>query len=273
MRKLTSIFLSILLIIGVLAGCSSQSDQTIKVGISSSDTKVWEFIKQQAKKKGLDIQIVTFNDYVQPNLALSDGSLDANAFQTVSYFNEFKKQRNLDLTAIGSTVLAPMGVYSKKYKDITQIPNGATITIPNEASNGGRALLLLEKAGLLKLKEGFNGKGLTEVIESNPKNLKIVTIAAPQTPRSMDDAAAAVINNGIAVSAGLSPVKDPIFSEDKTAKPYINIIATQTKNKDNANLKKLVKIYQSPEVAEYIKKVYNGGVIPTIVPISEIENL
>jgi D-methionine transport system substrate-binding protein len=273
MRKLSSIFLSILLIIGVLAGCSSQSGQTIKVGISSSDTKVWEFIKQQAQKEGLDIQIVTFNDYVQPNLALSDGSLDANAFQTVSYFNEFKKQRNLDLTAIGSTVLAPMGVYSKKYKNITQIPNGATITIPNEASNGGRALLLLEKAGLLKLKEGFNGKGLTEVIESNPKNLKIVTVAAPQTPRSMDDAAAAVINNGIAVSAGLSPVKDPIFSEDKTAKPYINIIATQTKNKDNANLKKLVKIYQSPEVAEYIKKVYNGGVIPTIVPVSEIENL
>jgi D-methionine transport system substrate-binding protein len=166
-----------------------------------------------------------------------------------------------------------MGIYSKKYKDISQIPNGATITIPNEASNGGRALLLLEKAGLLKLKAGFSGKGLTEAIASNPKKLNIVTVAAPQTPRSMDDAAAAVINNGIAVSAGLSPINDPIFREDKTAKPYINIIATQTKNKSNDNLQKLVKIYQSPEVAAYIKKIYNGGVIPTVVPVSEIENL
>lgn len=272
MKKWFVLMLSFLLATNILIGCSNQ-DNVIKVGISGSDTRIWDYIKQKAQKEGIEIQIVKFSDYVQPNLALADGDIDANAFQTITYFNEFKKERNLDLTAIGTTVLAPMGVYSKKYKDISQIPDGSTITIPNDPTNAGRALLLLQKAGLIQLRAGFNGKGSVEAITHNPKNLKIIPVAAPQTPRTLDDAAAAVINNGIAVDAGLKPTKDPIFREDQTAKPYINIIAVQTKNKNNPNLQKLVKLYQSEDVKEHIEKVYDGGYIPTFIPITEIENL
>lgn len=270
--------LSVLTLIAVVAttavGCSSKAeDTTIKLGISSSDTRVWEYVQQKAEKEGLTIELVTFNDYVQPNLALNDGSIDANAFQTISYLNQFNQERNMNLKPIGTTVIAPMGIYSKKYKDVKGIPNNATITIPNDMTNGGRALLLLEQAGLITLKEGFNGKGLTEAIQGNPKNLKIVPVAAPQTPRSMDDAAAAVINNGIAVSAGLSPTKDPIFAEDETAKPYINVIATKAERVNDPTLKKLVEIYQTDDVKKKIEEVYQGGMIPTFVPIKDIENL
>ncbi|WP_044642642.1 MetQ/NlpA family ABC transporter substrate-binding protein [Risungbinella massiliensis] len=264
---------TILLALGSLVGCSSNAEETtVKVGISGSDTQVWDFIAKKAEKEGVKIEVVTFSDYVQPNLALADGSIDANAFQTIAYLNQFKNERKLDIKPIGTTVIAPMGIYSKKYKNINDIPNGSTITIPNDLTNGGRALLLLEKAGLIKMKADFNGKGLTESIESNPKNLKIVPVAAPQTPRSMDDAAAAVINNGIAVSAGLSPVNDPIFREDETAKPYINVIAAQTKRANEPALQKLVELYQSEDVHKYIEQIYKGGTIPVVTPVSEIEN-
>jgi D-methionine transport system substrate-binding protein len=273
MRKIIVILLSLFVITGALTGCGQAKGETIKVGITGSDTRVWDYIKEKAKKEGINIEVVTFNDYVQPNLALADGDIDANAFQTITYFNEFKKQRHLSLTAIGTTVLAPMGLYSKKYKEVKSIPNGSTITIPNDPTNAGRALLLLQKAGLIGLKKGFDGHGSIEAITSNPKKLNIVPVEAPQTPRSLEDAAAAVINNGIAVDAGFNPIKDPIFREDQTAMRYINIIAVQTKDKDNPKLQKLVKIYQSKDVQKQIEKIYKGAQIPTVVPISEIENL
>jgi D-methionine transport system substrate-binding protein len=278
MKKLLTIILAALLL--VTAGCGSnqtsgtaKEEKTIKLGISGSDTRVWDFVKQKAKKEGIHIEIVKFSDYVQPNIALAEGEIDANAFQTIAYFNAFKKERNLDLTAIGTTVIAPMGLYSKKIKSVKDIKNGDQIAVPNDVTNLGRALLLLGKAGLVQLKEGFDGKGGLENITGNPKNLKITPMAAGQTPRALDDVAASIINNGIAVDAGFNPSKDPIFREDKTAKPYINIIATQTKNKNDKTLKKLVEIYQTDEVANYIKEVYKGAQIPTFVPVKEVENL
>ncbi|MFD3448876.1 MetQ/NlpA family ABC transporter substrate-binding protein [Microbacteriaceae bacterium 4G12] len=278
MKKLLTIILACLLAIS--SGCSTKKEtaagkesKTVKIGVSGSDTRVWDFVKQKAKKEGITIDIVKFSDYVQPNMALAEGEIDANAFQTVAYFNAFKKEKNLDLTAIGTTVIAPMGLYSKKIKSVKDVKDGDQIAVPNDVTNLGRALLLLQKAELIQLKEGFDGKGGLENIVANPKHLKITPVVAGQTPRAMDDVAISAINNGIAVDAGLNPIKDSIYHEDQTAKPYINIIAAQTKRKNDKTLQKVVEIYQSDEVANFIKETYKGATIPTFVSVKEIESL
>ncbi|WML42942.1 MetQ/NlpA family ABC transporter substrate-binding protein [Neobacillus sp. PS3-40] len=257
------------------AACSSQStakakDVTVKIGISGSDNGIWDYISKKAKKEGINIKIVSFSDYVLPNTALADGEIDANAFQTNAYFFAFIKEHNLDLAPIGTTVIAPMGIYSNKHKDVKDIPDGGKIAVPNDVTNEGRALLLLQEAGLITLPKDFDGSGTVEQIISNPKHLKIVPVVAGQTPRVLPDVAASIINNGIAVDAGFNPVKDSIFHEGATAKPYINIIATRTKDKNNKALKEIVKLYQQKDTAEFIKKQFKGALIPTFVPLSEI---
>jgi D-methionine transport system substrate-binding protein len=259
------------------AACSSQSSSssknkevTVKLGISGSDTRIWDYVAKKAAKKGIKIEIKTFSDYVLPNTALAEGELDINAFQTNAYFLDFIKEHKLNLTQIGTTVIAPMGIYSDKNKSIKDIPDGGKIAIPNDATNGGRALLLLQEAGLIKMPKDFTGNGIDVKMASNPKHLKIVPMVAAQTPRALPDVAASVINNGIAVDAGFNPVKDSIFHEDKTAKPYINIIAAQTKDKDRKELKEIVKLYQQKDTADFIKKEYKGATIPTFVPLSDI---
>ncbi|WP_409294569.1 MetQ/NlpA family ABC transporter substrate-binding protein [Peribacillus sp. SCS-26] len=274
MKKLLSIILVVVL--AALAGCSSsgsgEETKTVKLGISGSDTRVWDFISKKAEKEGIKIEIVKFSDYVQPNMALAEGEIDANSFQTVAYFNEFKKEHNLDLSAVGTTVLAPMGLFSNKVKSPKEIGKGDEIAVPNDVTNLGRALLLLQKAGLIQLKEGFDGKGgLENITEDN--GIKITPVTAAQTPRALDDVAASIINNGIAVDAGLNPKEDPIFREDKTAVPYVNIIASQSDRKNDKTLKRLVEIYQSKSVSDFIKKTYKGATIPTKLPVKEIENL
>ncbi|MGG4549724.1 MetQ/NlpA family ABC transporter substrate-binding protein [Rossellomorea marisflavi] len=268
------IILSLILLIGgFAAGCSSSAskDETkVKIGVSGSDNRIWDFVAKKAKKEGIDIEIVRFSDYVQPNLALEEGELDANAFQTISYFNEFKKEHDLDLTPIGTTVIAPLGLYSEKYKSVDDIPDGAKIAVPNEATNMGRAFLLLQEAGLIELPEDFDGNGSLDKIKKNPKNIEIVPVVAGQTPRVLPDVAASIINNGIAVDSGFNPVKDSIFHEDDTATPYINIIAARTEDKDNKTLKKIVELYQEEDTADFIEKEYNGSTIPTFVPLSKI---
>ncbi|MBK5444559.1 MetQ/NlpA family ABC transporter substrate-binding protein [Peribacillus sp. TH16] len=254
-------------------GASGGSDdvKTVKVGVSSGDTRTWEYIVDLAKKDGLNIELVTFNDYIQPNLALSEGEIDANSFQTVAYFDEFVNDQNLKLEAIGSTVIAPMGLYSKKHKDLKDLPDGATIAVPNEATNFGRALLLLQEAGLITLKEEFNGSGSLEIIKENPKKLKIKPVAAGNTPRLLDDADASAINNNFAVEAGLT-LKEALFHESKTAKPYINIIAVKKGNADRPELQKLVELYQSKEVEAFIEKTFKGNTIPAYVSVDELVN-
>ena len=254
-------------------GASGSSDdvKTVKVGVSNGDTRTWEYIVGLAKKKGLNIELVTFNDYIQPNLALSEGEIDANSFQTVAYFDEFIQDQNLKLEAIGSTVIAPMGLYSKKHKSLKSLPDGATIAVPNEATNFGRSLLLLQEAGLITLKEEFNGSGSLEIIKDNPKKLKIQPVAAGNTPRLLDDADASAINNNFAVEAGLT-LKDSLFHESKTAKPYINIIAVKKGNADRPELKKLVELYHSKEVEAFIKKTFKGNTIPAYVSVDELLN-
>ncbi|KEZ48570.1 MULTISPECIES: MetQ/NlpA family ABC transporter substrate-binding protein [Metabacillus] len=257
------------------AGCgnktaSGKEEVDVKIGVSGSDNRIWDFVAKKAEKEGINIEIVRFSDYVQPNLALSEGELDANAFQTISYFNAFKKEHNLDLTPIGTTVIAPLGLYSDKYKSVEDIPEGGKIAVPNEATNMGRAFLLLQAAGLIELPEDFDGNGSLDKIVKNPKKLEIVPVVAGQTPRVLPDVAGSIINNGIAVDAGFNPIKDSIFHEDDTATPYINIIATRTEDKDRKELKRIVELYQEEDTAEFIEKEYDGATIPTFVPLSEI---
>ncbi|WP_257350338.1 MetQ/NlpA family ABC transporter substrate-binding protein [Pseudalkalibacillus decolorationis] len=273
MRKLLTL-LSLIAIIGShLAGCGKgegAENEVVKVGLNGSGVPIWEKIKEKAAKEGIEIELVEFADYVRPNLALADGDIDLNAFQTVSYFDTFIKEHDLDLAPIATTMIAPMGIYSEKYKDVSEIPDGSTIALPKEATNMGRALLLLEKAGLIGLPEDFDGNGSIDKVEENPKNLKLEPVVAAQTPRVLPDVAASIINNGVAVEAGFVPVKDAIFVEDDTAKPYINIIAARADETDKEVYKKIVEIYQQEDVANHIREVYNDSLIPTFVPLDEI---
>jgi D-methionine transport system substrate-binding protein len=268
--------IAILFITLILSGCSGNSasgsgeEEVVKVGVNGSGVPIWEYMKEKAAKEGIDIEIVEFADYVRPNQALADGDIDLNAFQTISYFDSFVEEHNLDLIPIGSTIIAPMGIYSEKYKSVEDLPKGSTVAVPQEATNLGRALLLLEEAGLIELKEGFDQSQGLEAIKENPKNLEFTPVVAAQTPRVLPDVAASIINNGVAVEAGFIPVDDSIYIEGAESKPFINIIAAQEKDKDNKTYKKIVDLYQQDDVAEHIKKTYKDSLIPTFVPVSEL---
>lgn len=270
------ILLALLILAAAVTGAacsnstSGEETKKVKIGVSGSDNRIWDFVSEKAEKEGIEVEIVRFSDYVQPNIALAEGELDANAFQTISYFNAFKKEHDLDLVPIATTVIAPMGIYSDKYKSADEIPEGGKIAVPNEATNMGRALLLLQEAGLITLPEDFDGNGAVDKIVDNPKNLEIVPVVAGQTPRVLPDVAASIINNGIAVDAGFNPTEDSIFHESETATPYINIIAVRAEDKDNETLQKLGELYQQDDVKAFIEKEYKGSTIPTFVPLSEI---
>ncbi|MGD6958232.1 MetQ/NlpA family ABC transporter substrate-binding protein [Rossellomorea aquimaris] len=268
--------IAILLITLILSGCSGDSasgsgeKEVVKVGVNGSGVPIWEYMKEQAAKEGIEIEIVEFADYVRPNQALADGDIDLNAFQTISYFDSFVEEHNLDLVPIGTTIIAPMGIYSETYKSVEDLPKGSKVAVPQEATNLGRALLLLEEAGLIQLKEGFDQSQGLEAIKENPKNLEFTPVVAAQTPRVLPDVAASIINNGVAVEAGFVPVDDSIYIEGAESKPFINIIAAQEKDKDNKTYKKIVELYQEDDVAEHIKKTYKDSLIPTFVPVSEL---
>ncbi|WP_053219266.1 MetQ/NlpA family ABC transporter substrate-binding protein [Virgibacillus senegalensis] len=271
-KLLLAVLLLALAVLGTACSGSSNGEETekVKIGVSGSDNRVWDFVAEKAEKEGIEVEIVRFSDYVQPNIALAEGELDANAFQTISYFNAFKKEHDLDLAPIATTLIAPMGIYSDKYESVEEVPEGGKIAVPNEATNMGRALLLLQEAGLITLPEDFDGNGAVDKIVDNPKNLEIVPVVAGQTPRALPDVAASIINNGIAVDAGFNPTEDSILHESETATPYINIIAARTEDKDDETLQKLADLYQEDDVKEFIEKEYKGSQIPTFVPLSEI---
>jgi len=283
-KKLLIVFTLMLSVAGILAGCGSeesseksasgnekaQEEVTLKIGLNGSGVPIWEFVKKKAAKEGINLELVEFSDYVRPNLAVAAGDIDLNAFQTVAYFDTFIEERDLDLAPIATTIIAPMGIYSEKIKDIKGFPENGKIALPQEASNMGRALLLVEQAGLIKLSDEFNGIGNLSFIEENPKNIEFIPVVAAQTPRVLPDVTASIINNGVAVEAGFIPVQDAIFIEDETATPYINIIAARADETDKEVFKKLVEIYQTEEVAQHIRDVFNDSLIPTFVPLEDI---
>ncbi len=261
--------ITVLVLAFFITGCGSDSGSKVKVGINGSNSKQWEYIKGEAAKKGINLEIVYFSDYVQPNRALIDKDVDINAFQTVSFLNTFNETNKQDIVPIGTTVLAPMGIYSKKIKSLDELPDKAKVTIPNDPSNQGRALKLLEKAGLIKLKSSDNKIISNNDIIENPKQLEIMPMAANQLPQTLNDTEISVINNGVAVDAGLS-LSQAVYKEDKLAKDYINIIAARQDNKNDEKLQEIVKLYQSDAVKNIIEAETKGNSVPTFVPLSEI---
>ncbi|QBH95674.1 MetQ/NlpA family lipoprotein [Limnobaculum zhutongyuii] len=249
-----------------LAGCGQEEKNPnhIKVGvIVGAELKVAEVAKQVAKDKyGLEVELVSFNDYVLPNEALSKGDIDLNAFQHKPYLDQQMKERGYKLAVVGTTFVYPIAAYSKKIKSIDEIQDGAQIAVPNDPTNLGRSLLLLQKQGLIKLKEGVGLMPTVLDVVENPKHLKIIELEAPQLPRSLDDnqVTLAIINTAYSSQIGLTPTKDGIFVEDKDS-PYVNIIVSREDNKDSENVKKFVQAFHSDEVFNAADKEFKGGAI------------
>lgn len=257
------IFFSLILLFSVLISSCSDDKNTLKVGtISGPETDLIATAKQVAKDKyNLNVKIVSFGDYSLPNTALADGSIDINIFQHYPYLAATNKARGYNLVSVGKTFIYPMGIYSKRHKNLTDLPVGATIAIPNDPTNEARALYLLEKAGLIKLSNSNSTYFITENdISKNPKNLKIKSLNAAQLPRVLQDVDAALINTNYAVPAGLSPSKDALYSENKDS-AYANIIAVRENDKNNAQILQFVNAVQSPEVAEKAHQLFGETAI------------
>ena len=233
----------------------------VKVGATPvPHAELLNFVKPQLAKEGVDLQVIEFTDYVKPNLSLADKELDANFFQHVPFLEKTCQERNLKLTVLDKVHIEPMGCYSKKFKDIKSLPQGAKVAIPNDPTNGGRSLMLLEAAGLLKLKEG---KGITATpndLAANPKNLKIIEVESATLPRALDDTDLAVINSNFAMEAKLNPVKDSLFIEKDS--PYANVIAVRAGDEKRPELIKVAKALRTPEVKKFIQDKYKGAVVP-----------
>ena len=277
MKKLVLI-LSALLLVVFAAGCgggdkkpassgapasSGGSKVTLKVGASPvPHTEILEQIKPVLAKQNIELKIVEFSDYVQPNMALGDKELDANFFQHEPYLLNFiDEHKNLKLKSVGGVHVEPMGVYSKKLKKLDELKEGDIVAIPNDPTNGGRALLLLEKSGVIKLKAGLGVKATVQDVTENKKNLQFKEIEAAQLPRSLDDVAVAVINTNFAMQANLNPTKDALFIEDKTS-PYANIVAVREGDEKRPEIVALMKALQSKEIKEFIEKKYGGAIVP-----------
>ena len=252
------------LFIFAFAGCAGggSKDNLIRIGVSPEPhAKMIEHIKDDLEKQGIKVEIIEFTDYHKPNLALADGELDAIFFQHEPYMNTFKEENNLDIISIGGVHVEPMGLYSNKHGSIDELPDGCEIAIPNDPTNGGRALLLLQKYDLIKLDDKAGILATENDITENPKNIKIVPLEAAQLPRVLDDVDGAVINGNYALEAGLVPTKDSLILEDKDS-PYANIVAVKTSEKDEEKFKKLMEALRSDKMRKYIEETYEGGVIP-----------
>jgi D-methionine transport system substrate-binding protein len=256
--------LRILLISAVVAvaAASPGRAETIKVGVTAGPhAQILEAVKPVAARNGLDIQIVEFTDYVAPNAALDAGDLQANSFQNQPYLDNQKADRGYRIESVAFTVNFPLGIYSRKYKSWDAVPEGATLSIPSDPTNGGRVLLMLQDKGVLKLRPDVGFKPTITDIVDNPRKLRIIAVDAAQTARTLDDIDAAGINTNYATQAGLDPVKDAILREDPKG-PYTNIIVVRSADRDKPWVKLLVQSYQTPEIREFVLTKFKGAVLP-----------
>jgi D-methionine transport system substrate-binding protein len=253
-----------------LTACGSHDTKgELKVGtIAGPDSQLMEVAKKVAKSKyGLDVKIVEFTDYVEPNTALNDGSINANMFQHQPYLNKQNQDRHYHLVAVGKTFVFPMGIYSQKVKSVADLPQGGLVAIPNDPSNEGRALLLLQKANVITLTDPTDLYATPSNIKDNPKGLKFKELDAAQLARSLADVDLAVINSNYAIPAGLSPSKDALVLEDSKS-PYANIIVVRVADMNDPKIKELVSAIQSAEVLQAAKEIFNGQAIPAWQPSS-----
>lgn len=253
----------------LLSACGSgpsaaeDPDAPLRIGVSPTPHgEILQYVDDNlAEQAGVDIEIEKFNDYIRPNQALQHGELDANYFQHQAYLDEYKKEHGGDFSWVQSVHLEPLALYSKKSKSVQEIPDGATVTVSNDPSNQFRALKLLEQGGLIKLKpEAGVGTRLGDAIAENPKNLKVTDLSADQLPRSVEDAAAAVVNGNYAVKANLS---DPLLVEKTEGNPYANGLVTTPQLAEDPRVQKLAELLRSPEVQDYVEQEWGGeAVVP-----------
>lgn len=236
----------------------------IVVGVSPvPHADIINYVKENlAPAAGLDIEVVEFTDYVQPNLALADGTLDANFFQHLPYLTDFNAEHKTDLVSVAAVHIEPLGIYSKKISSLADVPDGAVVAIPNDATNGGRALNLLAANGLITLKEGLGYSATVTDITDNPKNLKITELEAAQLVRSLEDTTLSVINGNYALEGGLVPGKDALALESGEDNPYANSLVVKSGHEQDEGIQILCELLKSPEVKKFIEEKYNGSVIP-----------
>ncbi|MFF0245191.1 MetQ/NlpA family ABC transporter substrate-binding protein [Streptosporangium sandarakinum] len=279
MRKLFGIVSAIIALTLALAACGSGSSgsgsgsgdggtssasDVLKVGASPvPHAEILKFVKDKlAAKEGLNLQIVEFTDYVQPNVQLDDGQLDANFFQHKPYMDDFNASKGTKLTFLQPVHLEPLGLYSKKITSLDALGSNATVAVPNDATNLGRALKLLADNGVITLKEGAGTAATERDVTGNPKNLKFQPLEAAQLPRSLDDVDAAVINGNYALEAGLTPAENALVLEKAENNPYANGLVVAAGKEKDPRVVKLAKLLAGPEVKQFIEQQYKGAVIP-----------
>lgn len=268
MKKIIAVLLVLTLVGATLVGCGKKDgvDKTIVIGASATPhAEILEAARAALEKEGYKLEIKVYDDYVQPNVALDAGDLDANYFQHVPYLDQYNEENSTKLLSAGSIHYEPLGIYPGKTATLDAITDGAKIAVPNDATNEARALLLLEANGLITLKEGVGLNATKNDIAENPKNLDIIEIEAAQIARSLQDVDFGVINGNVAIKAGLKVGTDAVAIEDKdsvAAETYGNIIAVKSGNEDREDIKALIKALQSEDVKQYINDTYEGAVVP-----------
>ena len=261
LKSLTVVLLCAGLLLTATA-CGKKEDtnikETVKLGVVGDDQRLWEKAAELAAKDGIKIELVHFSDYNTPNDALINGDIDLNAFQHKAFLDAYNASKNTDLVPIGRTFISPIGAYSDKIKDLKDVPQNGKVSIPNDTTNGGRSLFLLEAAGLIKLRDDVGVSPTKDDIVENPKNITIDELDAAQVARTLPDVDAAVINTNLAIDAGLSPKDDAIFMEplNDNSAPYINYVVARGEDKDNALYKKVAAYYRTPEVKALNDELY-----------------
>ncbi|WP_077618205.1 MetQ/NlpA family ABC transporter substrate-binding protein [Bacillus sinesaloumensis] len=277
MKKRLLILLSMVFLVSIVTACnnstSGKSKEVVKIGVTGADGPYWKLIEDKAKAKGITIELVEFSDYIQPNTALANGEIDMNSFQHIAFLAPANVENGFTIVPIASTTITPTGIYSQKYEDLSEIPDGSQIAISNDPANLGRGLSLVETAGLIELKEGVGIYGTLDDIEKNPKNLEFIPVVSQQTAQALQDVAASLINNGIAGQAGLN-FKDSLLYDDpksEEARPYVGVFAVREEDKDNETYKTIAKLYQEADVIEAVKKETNGGSIVVDIPAEDLQ--
>jgi D-methionine transport system substrate-binding protein len=251
----------LLVAFAAVAAFSAHADTLTVAATPVPHAEILEFVKPALAKEGVDLKVKVFTDYIQPNVQVAEKRLDANFFQHQPYLDEFNKAKGTDLVAVTGVHLEPLGAYSSKYKKLEDLPGGATVVIPNDATNGGRALLLLAKSGLITLKDPTNILSTVKDITANSKDLKFRELEAATIPRVLTQVDLALINTNYALEAKLDPSKDALVIEGSDS-PYVNILVARPDDKDSEDMKKLVAALHSPEVKAFIIEKYKGAVVP-----------
>ena len=259
MKRVFAVVVAVLLCATVFAKGKKEAGSVLTVGATPEPhAEMLNLVKDDLAKQGITLKVVEFTDYVTPNEALESGQIDANFFQHIPYMDSFNKEKGYHLVNAGGIHVEPVALYSKKVSKLADLPEGATVAIPNDPTNEGRALLLLQSAGLLKLKASAGITATPLDIESNSKKLKFREIEAASLPRVLNDVDAAVINGNYAIPAGLSATKDGLIVEGKDS-PYVNIISVKAGNENKAAVKALVKALQSQEIKDFVSSRYPDG--------------